>query len=142
LGGNSLLEIVVFGKEAGKSAAKRAQELPMLNTSIEEQSHIIEELDSWSNEISFYEVQKNLAELFYTKVGIVRRKSELLEVQQELEKIQSQLPQMGVTDTNRVYNTNLIEFLEFCNMLQVAQSVVTSALQREQSCGAHFVVGE
>ena len=142
LGGNSLLEIVVFGKEAGKSAAKRAKELPMLNTSIEEQSHIIEELDSWSNEISFYEVQKNLAELFYTKVGIVRRKSELLEVQQELEKIQSQLPQMGVTDTNRVYNTNLIEFLEFCNMLQVAQSVVTSALQREQSCGAHFVVGE
>jgi len=142
LGGNSLLEIVVFGREAGKSAAKRAKSLDTFHTNTQECSHIVERLEEFSNEIDFYKVQKELAELFYTKVGIVRKLSELQEVHAKLQEINTQLPQMGVRDTNKIYNTNLLEFLEFCNMLEVGQSIVEAALERTQSCGAHFVAEE
>ncbi len=142
LGGNSLLEIVVFGREAGKSAAKRAKSLDDFNANTQESTHILERLEDFSNEIDFYQVQKELAELFYTKVGIVRKPSELQEVHNKLQEINTQLPRMGVSDTNKIYNTNLLEFLEFCNMLELAQSIVEASLARKKSCGAHFVAEE
>ena len=45
---------------------------------------------------------------------------------------------MGVKDKSRVMNTNLIEFLEFANMLQLAEIVVVSALNRKESRGSHY----
>ena len=141
LGGNSLLEIVVFGKEAGKNAALFAKETEFLSPTTE-QKHPLEELEDYTNEISFYEVRDELAALFYEKVGIVRRHSELTEVQKRLREIEALLPKMGVSDTNKIYNTNKIEFLEFCNMLDVAKSVIEGALERKSSCGAHYLSKE
>jgi succinate dehydrogenase/fumarate reductase flavoprotein subunit len=46
---------------------------------------------------------------------------------------------MGVNDESKVYNTNFIEFLEFQNMLEICEKVVTSALKRDESCGAHYM---
>ena len=46
---------------------------------------------------------------------------------------------MGVADDSKVYNTNFIEFLEFQNMLGVCEKVVSSALKRDVSCGAHYI---
>jgi len=141
LGGNSLLEIVVFGLEAGKGAAKRAKKSE-LNTTIQEQTDFLTQLKEFSNTIDFYTVQRDLSRLFYEKVGIVRTERELLEAKEELAKITALLPQMGVSDTNPIYNTNLIEFLEFANMLSVATSVVEAALARKESCGAHYIEKE
>ena len=45
---------------------------------------------------------------------------------------------MGVSDKSKVYNTNLIEFLEFKNMLHICELVLQSALGRNESRGAHF----
>jgi len=49
---------------------------------------------------------------------------------------------MGVKDKSKVYNTNLIEFIAFRNMLDVCEAVVTGALARKESCGAHYVEAE
>jgi len=141
LGGNSLLEIVVFGKEAGKNAALYAKETPQ-DTHFVEKKDLLAYLHNTKGSINFYEVKKELAKLFYEKVGIVRKLSELEEVQQRLAEIEALLPQMGVADTNKIYNTNKIEFLEFCNMLEVAKSVVEGALERKSSCGAHYLSEE
>jgi len=46
---------------------------------------------------------------------------------------------MGVSDKSKVYNTNLVEFLEFQNMLDICEEVASSALKRDVSCGAHFM---
>ena len=48
------------------------------------------------------------------------------------------LPFMGVKDKSEVYNTNLIEFLEFMNILKLSELIVSSALKRKESRGAHF----
>jgi succinate dehydrogenase/fumarate reductase flavoprotein subunit len=49
-----------------------------------------------------------------------------------------ELPKMGIKDKSQIYNTNLVEFLEFSNMLELAQSVAVCALKRRESRGAHF----
>ena len=45
-----------------------------------------------------------------------------------------------MSDKSKKYNTNLVEFLEFCNTLDVCEAVVSGALAREVSCGAHYIV--
>jgi len=139
LGGNSLLEIVVFGREAGKSAALEAKEYKD-NASLEVNNRPYIFLSSKEHRVDFYKVRDELGDLFYKNVGIVRTKEELLEAQKSLEKIKEQLPQMGVKDASQLYNTNLVEFLEFKNILEVSQTVIESAIKREVSIGAHYIV--
>ncbi|MDH4944847.1 FAD-dependent oxidoreductase [Sulfurimonas sp. C5] len=139
LGGNSLLEIVVFGREAGRNAAKRAQNIEQLSVPVNCECFLEQE---FSNTVDFYKYKEKLGNLLYNKVGIVRKRSELEDAQQEIEMIKSLLPQMGWSDPSSVYNTNKQEFLEFRNILQVSEMVVKSALSRTESCGAHYMEAE
>ena len=140
LGGNSLLEIVVFGKQAGLNAAKYALDNRSF-TKAQEVSNPVYKLEAQSSEseIDFYEVREHIGDLFYKNVGIVRKKSELQTALDEIKGIKSKLHLMGVSDKSKVYNTNFIEFLEFQNMVDICENVVTSALKRDKSCGAHYM---
>ena len=138
LGGNSLLEIVVFGKEAGVNAAKHALANRTYKNALTGEN-FIQECEEFSNELDFYSKREAMGDVFYEKVGIVRKKSELLEVRTMIENLKASLPLMGVSDKSKVYNANLVEFLEFRNMLDVGEAVVNAAIKREASCGAHFM---
>lgn len=143
LGGNSLLELVVFGKVAGLLAAEFAKDSDKsldVNKYKEDEEKLLEAVKEYKNELNFYEFRERVAELFYKKVGIVRNKVDLQSVHAEIKEIKSKIPLMGVSDKSKVYNTNLIEFLEFANMLDLCELVVEGALGREVSCGAHFRV--
>ena len=144
LGGNSLLEIIVFGREAGKSAAHYTfcDDKSKNERSCKKETNFIDNLKEFSNTIDFYEKRSYVGELFYKKVGIIRKESELLAAQKEIQLLKEQLPLMGVKDTAKVYNTNLVEFIEFRNMLDVCEAVVSAALARKESCGAHFMAEE
>jgi succinate dehydrogenase / fumarate reductase flavoprotein subunit len=144
LGGNSLLEIVVFGREAGKSAANFTFCDDKSNSSFDckTKENILDELKNYTNEMDFYAKRSSVAEMFYKQVGIVRRESELMDAKQKVAQLKEDLPRMGVTDSSKICNTNLLEFLEFRNMLDVCEVVVNGALQRKESCGAHYVEAE
>ena len=139
LGGNSLLELVVFGKVAGENAAKYAKESSKTLDALSSSS-ALENIESYKNELDFYEYREKVAELFYIQVGIVRNKADLQNALQEIQDIKSKVPLMGVKDNSKIYNTNLVEFLEFTNMLDLCEQIVDAALSREVSCGAHFRV--
>ena len=141
LGGNSLLEIVVFGREAGKSAANFTfcDDKSSGGYDCKRSENFLNAVKNFTNEINFYEKREAVGALFYNKVGIVRRKSEMLAAKEEIDELKELLPLMGVKDAEKVYNTNLTEFLEFRNMLDVCEAVVNAALVREESCGAHYV---
>ena len=140
LGGNSLLEIVVFGKQVGVNAAKYALENSSSEKPQEVSSSAYElKAQSNENEIDFYEVREHIGDLFYKNVGIVRKKRELNAALDEIKDIKSKLHLMGVSDKSKVYNTNFIEFLEFQNMLEICEKIVNSALKRDESCGAHYM---
>ena len=156
LGGNSLLEIVVFGKEAGLNAAKyvkehitRSQTLfgnayESKDISVHSQMKFgseigLSKIKEYKNELDFYAKREYIGELFYKNVGITRKKEELLYAKEEIQNIKNNIERFGVSDTSKVYNTNLTEFLEFLNMLDICEQVVESAIKREVSCGAHFM---
>jgi len=139
LGGNSLLEIVVFGKEAGINAAIFAKE-SQIQENVESRFSFMDELTEYTNEIDFYQKREFLGDLLYKNVGIVRTKKELEIAKEEIKSLQSSLCLMGVKDRKKAYNTNLVEFIEFRNMLDICEVVIESALERKVSCGAHYIV--
>jgi len=147
LGGNSLLELVVFGCEAGENAALFAK----ANSSRSKASlgNAYESLpyDIYSQvklgsevefEIDFYKVREELGNMFYKNVGISRDKETLEATLKIVKNYISNLPKMGVVDKSKVYNTNLVEFLEFRNMLEISRLVLKGAIDRNESRGAHY----
>jgi succinate dehydrogenase / fumarate reductase flavoprotein subunit len=144
LGGNSLLEIVVFGREAGKAAANFTfcDDKSKSDFDCKKKENFLESIKEYTNEIDFYAKRSEVGALFYESVGIVRSESQMLKAKEIVAKLKEQLPFMGVSDDSKVYNTNLVEFLEFRNMLDVCEAVVNAALMRKESCGAHFVQAE
>lgn len=137
LGGNSLLELVVFGKQAGSSAAlyaSTAEAPPATGGSLDP----LREALNPDASIDFYAQRTRLGALFYEKVGLVRDAAGLEEACRAIREMRDALPQMGVRDDSPVYNTNLIEFLEFKNTLLLAQAVAEGALRRHESRGAHY----
>jgi succinate dehydrogenase / fumarate reductase flavoprotein subunit len=144
LGGNSLLEIIVFGREAGKAAANFTFCDDKSNSEFDckKGDNFLDTIKEYKNKIDFYTKRSYIGELFYKNVGIVREQTQLQKAKIEVIKLKEQLPLMGVTDESKVYNTNLVEFLEFRNMLDVCEAVVGAALERKESCGAHYVQAE
>lgn len=134
LGGNSLLELVVFGKEVGISSSSYAKNNP---------SSEIKEMPKPKDvkvgyEVNFYEIKDELEDIFYKNVAISKDATSLKEALKKVDGFIEQLPAMGIDDNSQIYNTNKIEFLEFENMLYLSKKVIESALHREESRGAHF----
>ena len=140
LGGNSLLELVVFGEVAGKNSAKYAKNIENTSELKKQSQDYLQKIKEYKNELDFYEYKDKLSELFYMKVGILKNKADLQSAYGEVKDIKTKLPLMGVSDKSKVYNTNMIDFLEFINMLELCERVLDGALKREVSCGAHFRV--
>ena len=141
LGGNSLLEIIVFGKEAGENAASFAQSAdaaPAGNRQIEEDRAQIDGIFNYPDAINFYNERDSLGRHFYNDAGIVRNEAALSMLLEELRRMQHNLPQMGIGDKKRNYNTNLIDHLEFANALELGEALLSAALGRRESRGAHY----
>jgi succinate dehydrogenase/fumarate reductase flavoprotein subunit len=142
LGGNSLLELVVFGNICANSVDKYLNEN---NISIEENHKIflhdkeyISQIFSRSNEINFYKRKEELGKLFYKNCGILRNNQNLNDLLKIVKQYKEEYKLMGINDKTKNYNTNLVEFLEFGNMLEIAEVIVTCAILREESRGSHF----
>ena len=140
LGGNSLLEIIVFGKEAGINAAKLALDTNYKKHTTLKTESFLKNLMKQKSEINFYKKREELGNMFYKQVGIVRKKDELKATKEFIKDLKSKLTLMGVHDKSKIYNKNLIEFLEFKNMVDICEIVVDGAIEREVSCGAHFIL--
>jgi len=141
LGGNSLLELVVFGRQAGENAYYYSKEFNK-STTLSHNTDSSSLFKSSSDKINFYDKQKLIGEIFYKNVSIKREKEKLLQSLEEILKIKEQLPSMGIKDKSKIYNTNLIEFLEFKNILEICELVIHSAIKRQESRGAHYRTDE
>ncbi len=137
LGGNSLLELIVFGRDAGKNASLYAtSNTPACKQ--ENYENLLEGVMNSACKVDFYKKRDELADRFYENVGIKRNETELTHISAYLNGLKDELPLMGVRDTNLVYNTELVEFLEFKNMIEIAEAVLSGAIKRKESRGAHF----
>ncbi|MFK5977059.1 MAG: FAD-dependent oxidoreductase [Sulfurovum sp.] len=144
LGGNSLLEIISLGRLAGENASKYAiyaSNKKASSTQLEIDKNYIESLFNATPSINFYDNRNILGELFYEEVGIIRDNKTLHNALERVIDMQITLPQMGINDKNREDNSNLIDFLEFRSALILAPTIISSAIARDESRGAHFKQG-
>ncbi|MDD5717358.1 MAG: FAD-binding protein [Sulfuricurvum sp.] len=141
LGGNSLLELVVFGRHAGAKAAEygnKSPAYPCENPQCVKDSNFIRGVMYFTNQIDFYQKQEMLANIFYNNVGLVRDDMGLKAVLGAIRQMQKELPFMGPRDKSKICNTNLVEFIEFGNKIELAEIIVVSAISRVESRGAHY----
>jgi succinate dehydrogenase / fumarate reductase flavoprotein subunit len=140
LGGNSLSDLLVFGKRAGEFAAKFAKEnTPGIIDKLEVETfakQALEPFERTEGENPF-QVQYNLQEVMQDLVGIVRNEEELLKAMDELKKLWDRFNKVMVPG-NREYNNGWHTALDLQHLLTVSEAVTRAAIERKESRGAHF----
>jgi succinate dehydrogenase / fumarate reductase flavoprotein subunit len=140
LGGNSLSDLLVFGKRAGQYAAHYAKEnaLGTINPDevelAEKQALIPFERDRAEGP---YAVQSALQDMMQDLVGIVRQENEMLQALDRIQQLKVRAERVGVTG-NREYNPGWHTAIDLNNLLTVSEMVMKAALERKESRGAHF----
>jgi succinate dehydrogenase / fumarate reductase flavoprotein subunit len=140
LGGNSLSDLLVFGKRAGQYAARYAKEhsVGVINSddvvAAEKQALAPFERDGAEGP---YAVQHALQDMMQDLVGIVRQEKEMLLAIDRIEELKARAERVGVQG-NREYNPGWHTAVDLNNLLTVAEMVTRAALDRKESRGAHF----
>jgi succinate dehydrogenase / fumarate reductase flavoprotein subunit len=141
LGGNSLSDLIVFGKRAGEFASKFAKEHGA--ASIDEHqvdaaaARALAPFDRGPSGENPYAVQHDLQDMMQSLVGIVRQEAEMREALERLKDLQARAEKVGVGG-NREYNNGWHTAIDLHNLLTVSQAIATAAVERKESRGAHF----
>jgi succinate dehydrogenase / fumarate reductase, flavoprotein subunit len=140
LGGNSLSDLLVFGKRAGEYAAIFAKENA---TAVIDESQVnkaaqmaLQVFEREKGESPF-DVHYALQEMMQRLVGIVRTEAEMMQASEELKQLRERASNVRITG-NREFNPGWHTALDLHNMISVSQAVIMSALERKESRGAHF----
>jgi succinate dehydrogenase / fumarate reductase flavoprotein subunit len=141
LGGNSLSDLLVFGKRAGESAARYAAGLtarPRVGEG-DVQAAADEALAPFGNTggENPYAVMKDLQEHMQALVGIIRKGEELQRALQEIDRLKGRAKNVSVKGTGREYNPGWNTALDLRSMLTVSECIAKAALERTESRGGH-----
>ena len=139
LGGNSLSDLLVFGRRAGLAAANHAKQVssPAVNsTQIERAEKEALEPFQRKNGENPYAIHRDLQTTMQNLVGIFRNRDDVQRALGELEKFRQRLARVSV-EGSRMFNPGWHLALELKSMLTVSEAVARSALLREESRGAH-----
>ncbi|HME89741.1 MAG TPA: fumarate reductase/succinate dehydrogenase flavoprotein subunit [Chthoniobacterales bacterium] len=140
LGGNSLSDLLVFGKRAGEFAARFAKDNSLGKIDNERTDIAAREalapFERGSGE-NPYEIQKDLQELMQDNVGIVRSESEMQHALEQLTKLNERADRAGVIG-HREFNPGWHTALDLKNLLTVSEAITRAALERKESRGAQF----
>jgi fumarate reductase flavoprotein subunit len=143
LGSNSLPELLVFGARAGQAAAEFASSAKtpssaVLAQAMDEQGHIEEQfLRKSGGRERISTLREEMQTSMEASAGIYRTESTLAAGAATLRTLQERSANLALDDHSLTFNTDLIAALELSFMLDVSEAMVHSALQREESRGAH-----
>ena len=143
LGGNSLSDLLVFGKLAGEYAASYASSASTVTVQQDAVATAAQRAlepfarDSGQSSEGAYQVQHALQEMMQSLVGIVRRQDEMEQALSGLDALRSRAARVSVPG-NREYNPGWHTALDLQNLLTVAEAVTLSAIERKESRGGHF----
>ncbi len=148
LGGNSLLETIVFGRLAGKHAsgyvkgeggakAKAGAEKVLAKTLTETEKRV-----EWVRNASGSEdpagLRDELRESMFANVGLFRERKAMAKGLDKVRELRSRYPKIGIRNRGLKYNLDWARNLELEGMLLVAEAIAAGALARKESRGSHF----
>ena len=144
LGGNSLIDTVVFGKCAGRAAAdyvlaktETKQGEGALMNCVKETKERIESLLSKNGRENHADIRDDMRVSMFEKVGIFREGDAMREGIDKIRELKERYANITVHNKGKQYNVDLIRAIELEGMLDVAEAIATGALKREESRGAH-----
>ncbi len=140
LGTNSLLDIIVFGKQAGKQAAEFAQResfLPLPDDPEAEARGRLDALRHGDGKERPAELRRELQEMMFEDVGVFRNAAQMQQAVEKIHELKERYRHVKAEDTGRVFNTDLLEAWELGCLLDAAEVTAVSALNRTESRGGH-----
>jgi succinate dehydrogenase / fumarate reductase flavoprotein subunit len=142
LGGNSLLETVVFGRLVADSIIRDIPTVPLpasgpVLTALGEMEEKTDGILRRGDGEPLFPVIDSLKETMYTYFGIFRERSSMEKGLAEIKKLRERVGKISVSDKNRAVNQTLVRYLELENMVQTAEAVALGAIAREESRGSH-----
>lgn len=142
LGSNSLLECVVYGKRTGAAIAQYVQKRKL--PTIDEQSYItqgqqeIQALMAQPGKYRINQVRQEFQDCMTEFCGVFRTEELMRQGWEKITDIQQKYSQIYLDDKGSCWNTELIEALELRSLMVVGQTILASAINRQESRGAHF----
>jgi len=142
LGGNSLLETVVFGRRAGAAAAQDVRRDGMGGvfspSAVRVTERAIQRMLDVNEGERPYVLRQELADVMYDNAGIFRTAEKLETCKAQVTELRERYARgLVVHDKGRTFNSDLIQAIELGSMLQMADCLVTGAIARTESRGAH-----
>jgi succinate dehydrogenase / fumarate reductase flavoprotein subunit len=142
LGGNSVADVVLFGKYAGLGAKESAKRRSFTTT-----EKLIEETEKWMEKfrtirhkktgINMFKIRDELAETMWNNVGIFRTESEMEKAYKKVSELLEKYKDAVIGDSSEKYNMAFINYVEIENILKLAKAITMGALNRKESRGSH-----
>ena len=142
LGSNSLTELLVFGARAGLAAAEHASRGLDVTPGVQAQAkdehrRIEQELLNKKGTERIADLREEMQKTMDESAGIYRTGDSLSQAVDQLRRVKARFANVAIEDHSKTFNTERVSALELSNMLDVAETIVFSALRREESRGAH-----
>ena len=142
LGSNSLAELVVLGRVAGEHAAQRASEAKSANQSaVDAQANDVvrrlEDLFKQEGTENWADIREEMGSAMEEGCGIYRTQESMQSAVDKIAELKERYKRIRISDRSSVFNTNVLYTVELGYILDVAQSIANSAIERKESRGAH-----
>ena len=141
LGGNSLLETIVFGRRSGLRAAEYAvqaqptvSDAGVLNSEERRIAHLIKN----DGPDRPWQVQEDLGRTLSQHLGLVRTQDKMAEALRLMKNLKARASRVRLDDHGKIFNTDLVTALELGSLVELGESMIAGALAREESRGAHY----
>ena len=141
LGGNSLLDLVVFGRAAGMFIESALNEgIEYLDANESDIANAMQRITRWNDSEggeSVPELKRELQSIMQNSFGVFREEKNMLEGVEQLAALRERIANAHLPDKSNAFNTARVEALELDNLMEVAEATAIAALERKESRGAH-----
>ena len=141
LGTNSLVDLVVFGRRAGKQMLRDIETLDFVDLPKDPEANAREQIATLLDRKSgtpAVELRKAMQDIMMDNVSVYRDETLLSAAESRIAELREEYKNVAVMDKGSKYNMDLLEVMELGNMLDLSETIIHGALARKESRGAHY----